>query len=304
MKGAQESSGRHHESCTCPDLPRRAGISLKPQHFDCIFAMPPDTGFFEVHAENYLGAGGPPHVYLTRIRQDYALSIHGVGMSIGGMEPLDREHLERIAGLVERYQPQSFSEHLAWSTHEGAYYADLLPLPYDDITLARVSEHVAQVQDRLKRRILIENPSTYLEFAASTMEEVDFLKVLVARTGCGLLLDVNNVHVSATNRNTDARAYIDAFPVEAVGEIHLAGFATDCDAGGAPLLIDAHGSAVDQRVWDLYARTVARTGPCPTLVEWDNDVPGLDVLLAEAAAAETIMSANLDAAPSPAREYA
>jgi uncharacterized protein (UPF0276 family) len=241
-----------------------------------------------------MGAGGPPHHFLEQIRADSPLSIHGVGLSIGSSQPLDKGHLQRLRSLLQRYQPQSFSEHLAWSSHGEHYFADLLPLPYDDTTLALVADHVSQTQEILGRSILIENPSTYVEFTASTMEEIDFLKELVARTGCGLLLDVNNVYVSCTNHNRSASTYIDAFPVEHAGEIHLAGYAEDEDASGDRLLIDAHGSPVFDPVWALYEQTLRRSGPLPTLVEWDNDVPQFDVLCAEASRAQH----RLDAANS------
>jgi len=275
-------------------LPPCAGVGLKHQHWRdmlCPRTASASAGFVEVHAENYMGAGGAPHYYLEKIRADYALSVHGVGLSIGAHQPLDREHLKRLRHLLDRYQPESFSEHLAWSSHGDCFYGDLLPLPYDDETLQLVSGHVSQTQDALGRKILIENPSTYVEFTASTMEEIDFLKALAARTGCGLLLDVNNVHVSCTNHNRSASAYIDAFPMEAVGEMHLAGFAEDRDGAGAPLLIDAHGSAVDPTVWRLYERALARSGPVATLIEWDNDVPAFDVLAAEAAKASAVLQA-------------
>lgn len=247
-------------------------------------------GFFEVHAENYMVDGGPFHHWLGRIRQQYPISLHGVGLSIGGEGPLDREHLRRLATLVDRYEPAAFSEHLAWSSHGDVYLNDLLPLEYDSATLIRVCDHVDQVQNRLKRRLLLENPSTYLSFSASTLTEAQFLREVITRTGCGLLLDVNNAYVSCVNRGADAMAFIEALPLEAVGEIHLAGFSADSDAAGDSLLIDSHGSPVDDAVWDLYRGVIARLGPTPTLIEWDNDVPELDVLLAEAGQAQRILS--------------
>lgn len=270
-------------------LPARAGVGLKHVHCHDVIDGRPDIGFFEVHAENYMGAGGPPHHYLERIRRDYPLSVHGVGLSIGADAPLDAMHLERLRLLLQRYEPQSFSEHLAWSSHGGTYVADLLPLPYDETTLKRVCAHVARTQDYLGRRILIENPSTYVEFESTRMAETDFLKELVARTGCGLLLDVNNVFVTCSNHARDARAYIDRFPHAAVGEIHLAGFAIDQDEDGAPLLIDAHGCAVYEEVWELYACALARSGAVATLIEWDNDIPAFGVLLGEAERAENVL---------------
>ena len=270
-------------------LPARAGIGLKPQHFREVLATRPDVGFFEVHAENYMVDGGPFHHFLGRIRAHYPLSLHGVGLSIGGAEPLDEAHLDRLDALIRRYEPAVFSEHLAWSSHGGVFFNDLLPLPYDRATLRRVCEHVDRVQTRLQRRLLIENPSTYIEFAASTMDEADFLGELVRRTGCGLLLDVNNIHVSCVNHGRDPLACIDGLPLAAVGHVHLAGFTRDQDAAGAPLLIDSHGAPVDAAVWRLYASVLARLGPTPTLLERDNDVPPLPALLAEARRAEDLL---------------
>ncbi|WP_310452159.1 DUF692 domain-containing protein [Sulfuritalea sp.] len=270
-------------------LPAAGGIGLKPEHFREILDTQPELGFFEVHAENYMVAGGPFHHYLTRIRERYALSIHGVGLSIGGASPLDEEHLDRLAALLDRYQPESFSEHLAWSSHGGAFLNDLLPLPYHAATLDRVCAHIDRVQERLQRRMLLENPASYVEFAASTMAETEFIAEVVRRTGCGLLLDVNNVYVACVNHHRDPRAYIGALPLPAVGQIHLAGFASDVDAAGAPLLIDSHGAPVAQAVWDLYEFALEGLGPTPTLIERDNDIPALPVLLAEAYQAQRIM---------------
>lgn len=270
-------------------LPAAAGIGLKPEHFRAILETTPDIGFFEIHAENYMVDGGPFHHYLTRIRERYPLSIHGVGLSIGGAGPLDEAHLDRLAALLDRYQPESFSEHLAWSSHGGVFLNDLLPVAYDAATLERVCAHIGRVQDRLKRRLLLENPATYVEFAASTMSEIDFIGEVVRRSGCGLLLDVNNVHVSCTNHGRDARDYIDALPPAAVAQIHLAGFAEDTDAAGAPLLIDSHGAPVAEVVWALYCHALDLVGPQPTLIERDNDIPALPVLLAEARHAERIL---------------
>ncbi|MCC6133846.1 MAG: DUF692 domain-containing protein [Gammaproteobacteria bacterium] len=267
-------------------LPNRAGLGLKSQHFAEILATRPNLGFFEIHAENYLVAGGPFHHYLRRIRDHYPLSIHGVGLSIGADEPLDIAHLDRLAALLDRYQPQSFSEHLAWSTNNGQFFNDLLPLPYNLPTLTRVCDHLDQAQNHLQRRILLENPATYVEFAASTMDEATFITEIVHRTGCGLLLDVNNAYVSGVNHHRDPRASIAALPLAAVGEIHLAGFAEDQDATGAKLLIDTHGAPIAAAVWNLYAFALERLGPTPTLIERDNHIPALAVLLAEAQCAE------------------
>lgn len=270
-------------------VPARAGVGLKPDHYRAILEGAPDIGWFEVHPENYMGAGGPPHHVLERVRQSYPLSLHGVGLSIGGVEPLSKTHLRRLKALADRYEPGLFSEHLAWSTHEGAYLNDLLPLPYTDATLALVARHVDETHSFLARQILIENPSTYLRYAANEMSEIEFLTQLSRRTGCGLLLDVNNVHVSAINHGYDAAAYIDAFPAELVGEIHLAGHARIEDEDGSPLLIDAHDRSVVEVVWDLYERAVRRIGPVPTLIEWDNDIPEWAVLFEEACRADRIM---------------
>src|SRR5262245_57890716 len=235
-----------------------AGVGLKHEHANDIFAGPRRVDFFEIHAENYMGAGGPPHHLLHRICADYPLSIHGVGLSIGGADALDREHLKRLKKLIDIYRPALFSEHLAWSTHEGIFHNDLLPLPYNDISLAHVCAHVDEVQEAIGMRMLLENPSTYVKFGASSMTEIEFLRAVAQRTGCGLLLDVNNVHISAVNHGYDAAAYIDAFPIQHVGEFHLAGFAEDRDSSGANLLIDDHGRTVNETVWDLYARALTR----------------------------------------------
>lgn len=270
-------------------VPARAGVGLKAEHYREIVESKPDVGFFEVHAENYMGAGGPPHRYLAAIRQHYPLSLHGVGLSIGSDRPLDREHLQRLKALIARYQPGLFSEHLAWSSHDSAFLNDLLPLPYTAATLARVSEHIDDVQATLGRQMLLENPSTYLAFAESTYSEIDFITEIVRRTGCGLLLDVNNVYVASTNQQWDANAYIDAYPLAHVQEIHLAGYTREADEAGRPLLIDTHNRPVDEIVWGLYARALQRIGPTPTLIEWDTDVPTWPVLKAEADRAEVIM---------------
>lgn len=271
-------------------LPPRAGAGLKPEHYGDIFAAKPDIGFFEVHAENYMGAGGLPHRALTAIREQYPLSVHGVGLSIGAERPLDADHLARLKSVVDRYQPGMVSEHLAWSTHESLFLNDLLPLPYTEDVLARVVEHVDQVQSTLGRKILLENPSTYVAFSNSEMSEIDFIAEMQKRAGCGLLLDVNNVHVSATNQHYDAKDYVDAFPIEHVGEIHLGGHAIDTDDSGQPLLIDAHDREVTDEVWDLYEHTLKRAGAVPTLIEWDNDLPSWKVLASEVASADLLLT--------------
>jgi uncharacterized protein (UPF0276 family) len=262
------------------------GVGFKPEHFEAIADTRPQLGFFEVHAENYMGAGGAPHRRLDAIRERYPLSLHGVGLSIGSPGSLDHAHLQRLAAVARRFEPTLVSDHLAWSTHEGAFLNDLLPLPYTDETLARVSEHIDEVQNALGRTMLLENPSTYVVFTESTWAETDFLREIARRTGCGLLLDVNNVFVSAVNHGFDPERYLADFPLAAVGEIHLAGCADDTDDAGLPLLIDAHNSAVRDAVWSLYSATIRRLGATPTLIEWDNDVPSWPALLDEARRAE------------------
>ena len=269
-------------------LPAAPGLGFKPEHFPAIRETRPELGFFEIHAENYMGAGGPPHRQLTALRRDYAISLHGVGLSIGGPGRLDRDHLARLRVLVDRYQPESFSEHLAWSSHGAEYLNDLLPLPYTTETLTIICNHIDEVQETLGRQMLLENPATYVLFEQSTLAETDFLSEIARRTGCGLLLDINNVFVSCTNHHADPRAYLAAFPLARVGEIHLGGHASE-DLPSGPLLIDDHGSPVADPVWTLYAETVARTGPLPTLIEWDNDVPPFAELLAEAQRAGAIL---------------
>ncbi len=265
------------------------GTSFKPQHLDAILAVGFERGFFEVHAENYMGAGGPPHQALERIRRDYPISLHGVCMSIGSPQPLDLIHLARFRALVERYEPALVSEHLAWSTHETTFFNDLLPLPYTEATLARVCEHIDEVQEAIRRPILLENPSTYVAFASSTMSETDFIRRIAQRTGCGLLLDVNNVFVSATNHGYAALDYLSDFPLAQVGEIHLAGHAEQCDDEGDLLLIDSHDGPVADAVWKLYEIVVSRCGPIPTLIEWDGKIPDWPVLQREAVAAKVIL---------------
>jgi hypothetical protein len=267
-------------------LPQGVGAGFKPQHFDAISIAPQPIAFFEVHAENYMGAGGRPHAQLNALRAAYGLSIHGVGLSLGSSDPLDKDHLARLKHLCERYQPEAFSEHLAWSRHGGHFYNDLLPLPYTDAALAVVIAHVDEVQAVLGRRMLLENPATYVQFAESTIPEPEFIGAIARATGCGLLLDVNNIFVSARNHAADAHAYLDSFPLGEVEEIHLAGHFETKDSLGLPLCIDAHGSPVIDPVLDLYADVIARTGPMPTLIEWDNDVPEWPRLREEALRAQ------------------
>ncbi|QRF65729.1 MNIO family bufferin maturase [Ponticoccus alexandrii] len=267
---------------TLRDLPPLPGVGYKPQHFAALLDAPGAVGWLEIHAENYMGDGGRPLAQLRMLAERFPVSVHGVGLSIGGEAPLDREHLARLAHLVDWLAPASFSEHLAWSTHDGAFLNDLLPLPYTDATLSRVCDHIDRVQETLGRQMLLENPSSYLAFAESTWEEPAFLAEIARRTGCGLLLDLNNVFVSAVNLGLPAEAYLDAFALASVGEIHLGGHDEDSDEHGAPLLIDSHGRAVADPVWGLLDRVLDRAGPRPVLIEWDTDVPDWPVLEAEA----------------------
>jgi uncharacterized protein len=269
--------------------PFKSGAGFKPEHLGDILQDKAKVGFFEVHAENYMSKGGAPHVALEVLRQDYPVFVHGVGLSIGGMGSLDKDHLQRLKAVVSRYEPQVVSEHLAWSTHDNTYYNDLLPVPYDNATLDRVVNHVMEVQDTLGREILLENPSTYVAFETSTMSETDFIRAIATRTGCGLLLDVNNVFISATNHNYSPEQYLADFPLEKVKEIHLAGHATEQDESGTPLLIDTHDRPVDAEVWKLFEYVIAKRGVVPTLVEWDNDIPSWDVLKREAILADAIL---------------
>jgi uncharacterized protein (UPF0276 family) len=279
-------------------LPRRAGVGFKPEHFEAIMDERPEVGFFEIHAENYMGDGGPPHRRLEALRARYPLSLHGVGLSIGGPRPLDRAHLARLAALNRRYEPGLFSEHLAWSSHDVGFLDDLLPAPLTTETLALVCRHIDETQEAVGRRMLLENPSTYLRFAESDIPETEFLREAAKRSGCGLLLDVNNVEVQAGNHGFDPVAYLDAFPLDLVGEIHLAGYAEARDDAGHELRIDAHDSPVRPRVWDLYRLVIARLGPTPTLIEWDNDVPDWATLYAE------VRRANEAAKAAMRREFA
>lgn len=272
-----------------PRLPLSAGLGYKPQHYTEIMQNAGPVSWFEVHAENYMGDGGRPLAQLTALSARFPISVHGVGLSIGGEGPLDREHLARLRTLCDWLNPASFSEHLAWSSHDSAFLNDLLPLPYNAASLARVASHINQVQETLGRQMLLENPSSYLAFDTSDMSETDFLRELATQTGCGLLLDVNNVFVSATNLGTSPQAYIDDFPLDKVGEIHLGGHDEDEDDAGRPLLIDSHGREIADPVWALLEYTLARSGPRPLLVEWDNDVPDWPVLATEAARAKAAL---------------
>ncbi|NNE81954.1 MAG: DUF692 domain-containing protein [Silicimonas sp.] len=270
-------------------LPNKPGVGYKPQHFTAITENAGAVEWLEIHAENYMGDGGRPIAQLRHLAERFAFSVHGVGLSIGGEGPLDPDHLARLKHLVGWLNPASFSEHLAWSTHESAFLNDLLPLPYTESTLARVADHIDELQDTVGRQMLLENPSSYLAFEESTLDETEFLREVADRTGCGLLLDVNNVFVSATNLDTDPRSYIDAFPLDLVQEIHLGGHDEDKDDHGAPLLIDSHGREIADPVWALFEYTIRRGGARPTLIEWDNDVPEWPMLEAEAQRAATML---------------
>jgi hypothetical protein len=278
-------------------VPAKAGIGLKPAHYAALLSGAPPLSFLEVHAENYMGQGGPPHRYLSAIAEIYPLSIHGVGLSLGGSGPLDREHLSRWSTLVKRYGPALVSEHVAWSSFQGVALHDLLPIPYTEEALDVLCAHIDEMQDAIGRRILIENPSTYVEFVQSGIPEPEFIIAAARRTGCGILLDVNNVYVSACNHGYDPRPWLSNIPGDLVGEIHLAGHArVKIDAH--EIRIDDHGSRVAAEVWRLYRETIARIGPRPTLIEWDRDVPSLDILLAEAERAD-IEAGNAKMAAAP-----
>ncbi|PIE09683.1 MAG: hypothetical protein CSA72_11415 [Rhodobacterales bacterium] len=267
-------------------LPPRPGVGYKPQHFSAIQDDATPVEWFEIHAENYMGDGGRPLAQLRSLSERFPISVHGVGLSIGGERPLDKDHLARLKTLVDAINPASFSEHLAWSTHDMGFLNDLLPLPYTTETLTRICDHIDEVQAHLGRKMLLENPSSYLAFAESTWAETDFLREVSDRTGCGLLLDVNNVFVSATNLGTSPQGYIAQFALDRVGEIHLAGHDEDEDDHGRPLLIDSHGREVAEPVWALLDMVLDRAGARPLLIEWDNDVPDWPVLAAEARRAQ------------------
>jgi uncharacterized protein (UPF0276 family) len=269
-------------------IPAKAGIGLRFPHHQAVVDTRPEVAWLEVHTENYMG-GGTSLRYLETIRRDYPLSLHSVGVSLGSAEDLDAAYLERVRRVVERFEPGLVSEHLSWSVVGGTYLADLLPLPMTEEALDVVCRHVEQVQAFLKRRILVENPSTYLRFRHSTIPEWEFLAKVAERTGCGILCDVNNIYVSACNHGWDASAYIAALPPAAVGEIHLAGHAVKKLDGGRALRIDDHGSRVAPQVWALYTEALARFGPVPTLIEWDTNLPPLEVLLEEAARAAAVL---------------
>jgi len=265
-------------------IPARAGIGLRHKHFQAILETLPDVGWLEVHSENYFGAGGQPLYFLERLRAHYPLSLHGVGLSLGSADPLNLTHLGKVKSLAQRFEPALISEHLCWTSVNGRHLNDLLPLPYTEEALNHVGAHIRQAQDFLGRQILIENVSSYLQFTESTIPEWEFIAAVSKQTGCGILLDVNNIYVNSVNHGFDATRFLDAIPVDAVQEIHLAGF----DDNGQ-CLIDTHGKPVSDPVWALYRSAVARFGQIPALIEWDTDIPELAVLLAEAAKADALM---------------
>jgi uncharacterized protein len=277
-------------------LPPLVGIGLKPQHYEALLdpdhpTPPPE--WVEIHPQNYFGDGGPPHRWLTAISEIFPLSFHSVGLSLGSADGLNLYDLDRLAILCDRYQPASVSDHLSFSGNAHNRFADLLPVPYTHASLDHFAGEIGKVQDRLKRSILIENPSRYLAYRGDEMSEVEFIDALLAKSGCGLLFDINNVEVSATNLGFSAEAYVDAIDPEYVGEIHLAGHAVEIHESG-PLLIDDHGSRITQKTWNLYRRFIERAGPKPTLVEWDTDVPELDEVMVEAGKAAAVLREACD----------
>jgi uncharacterized protein len=267
-------------------MPAVAGIGLRAQHHAEVISASP-AAWLEAHTENYFADGGPQVDALLKIRASHALSLHGVGLSLGSTDPLCTQHLRSVRRTIERFEPALLSEHLSWSSVGGRFANDLLPLPYTEEALRHVSERIAQVQDYLGRQILLENVSSYLEFACSRMPEWDFIAGVAEESGCGILLDLNNVYVAAQNHGFDAHQYLSALPPRTVQEFHLAGHAR-IDWNGRQLLIDTHGAPVCEAVWDLYRTALPRFGAVPTLIEWDTDIPALDVLLAEAHKADSI----------------
>jgi uncharacterized protein (UPF0276 family) len=278
----------------CDDpIPAKAGIGLRFPHHEAVLEGPSDVAFMEVHTENYMG-GGTPLRCLEAVRRNYPVSLHGVGLSLGSAEGLDQAHLDRIRQVAERIEPALMSEHIAWSVSNGTYLADLLPLPMTEEALDVVCRHVDQMQSTLRRKILVENPSTYMQFRHSTIPEWEFMTAVAARTGCDILCDINNIFVSAKNHGWDASAYVAALPAEVIGEIHLAGHSVRELAGGGSLRIDDHGSCVADGVWSLYAEALRRFGPIPTLIEWDNNIPPVEVLVAQARHADALIGKEIE----------
>jgi uncharacterized protein (UPF0276 family) len=286
LSATARSSRGGEIAASCPKR-MRCGIGLRAQHHAQILAQRPAIGWLEAHSENYFAHGGSQRDVLMQLRAHYPLSLHGVGLSLGSIDPLDRKHLRELERLVREFEPMLVSEHLSWGSVGGRFVNDLLPLPYTEEALRHMAERVRQVQDVLGRQILIENVSSYLQFRCSRMTEWEFLSALVRDSGCAILLDVNNIYVSAMNHGFDAHTYLQAVPVAAVREIHLAGHAVN-HVGPREIRIDTHGEPVCQAVWELYAQAVERFGPVPTLIEWDTDMPALEVLVAEAHQADRV----------------
>jgi uncharacterized protein (UPF0276 family) len=297
MRASRPAQSANDPISPAANLPK-AGIGLRFQHHRAVLAERPPVGFVEVHIENYLG-GGPPIKHLEAVRREYAVSLHGVGLSLGSAEGLDANHLQRICALADRINPLFVSEHVSWSVTGGVYLNDLLPLPYTDEALAIFCANMQRMQEALKQPVLVENPSTYLQFAHSTIPEWEFVAEISKRTGCGLLLDVNNVFVSACNHGFDAGEYLRTMPRSAVREIHLAGH-TAKQIGDQTLRIDDHGSAVCDEVWALYDEAIGLLGPVPTLIEWDSRIPPLADIVAEAAKADAVIQRQMECADAAA----
>lgn len=270
-------------------IPASAGIGLRAPHYIEMADTRPSVGWLEVHSENYFGAGGKPLQYLELLREHYPLSLHGVGLSLGSVDLIDSMHLQSLKALIDRFEPGLISEHLCWTSVGGRHFHDLLPLPFTEEALAHVCDRIDAVQSFLGRTILIENISSYVQFASSDMQEVDFISAVTQKTDCGILLDINNIYVNTTNYGGDALAFIDSVPINSVREIHLAGFDHYSDTH---FLIDTHGTRVTDAVWALYRHAIRRFGPVPTLIEWDTDIPPLAVLLDEAMTASNILEAS------------
>jgi uncharacterized protein (UPF0276 family) len=270
-------------------IPPRGGIGLRAEHYRELVERRPPLAFVEVHSENYFGAGGAPLYFLEQARAHYPLSLHGVGLSLGSSDPLNPEHLRKLKTLIQRFEPALVSDHLSWSSVGGEFFNDLLPLPYTEESLAHFSARVAQAQDFLGRELLIENPSSYLQYTESAIPEWEFFGEIARASGCGLLLDVNNIYVSSQNHGFDAYRYLQALPAAAIKEIHLAGYTVNRYPEGE-MLIDSHNALVSEPVWELYAQAIRQFGPRPTLIEWDSDLPPLDTLLGQAAQADTILA--------------
>jgi len=278
--------------------PRRAGVGLRGAHHAAWLERRPACGWLEAHAENYFAAGGPLPALLDELHRDYPLSLHGVGLGLAGPDGLDRTHLDRLKALVDRHQPEVVSEHLCWGAVDGVHFNDLLPFPFTEESMDLVSARIEELQDALRRTVLIEHLAAYLRFEEDNLAEGEFLAALLQRTGCGLLLDLNNLYVNACNHGFDPQGFLAALPPQAIGEIHLAGHAASV-VEGVTMLIDTHDGAVDAAVWQLYRAALQRFGPRPTLIEWDSALPDLDTLLAEAARADTLAAQVAQAAALP-----